>query len=381
VQRRALAAATRAELEARGYAGRADLAACFLEHVVRNLRPGGRLCVIVPNKLLAAAYAEPLRRLLLQRLRIAEIWDLSGSRVFPDHAAYPVVLVGQRGPSRRGSRVRIRDAGGRTAHTWSHAALQALPSAVVPLGLAPELAPLLERLRQCARFGDVVSLRCGIAVPGFARGIGHGDERILTTGDVLPFEIRRAQRFDLGRGGVAARAVAPQRCAKVVVPGMFRRLHAAYDDGGALLGRVYFVPIVATTPLLRRAAAAPLLALLNSRLYDVLYRGLFSGVAQSGGYLRLNAPYLNVLPWPDRPVPAELVALVAGLAAPPTPVERIRLDTLVDAWFGLAPAESAALAQSQAGATLPATDDRRVSRRPSNRRRSRPIGSSQPIVT
>jgi hypothetical protein len=141
------------------------------------------------------------------------------------------------------------------------------------------------------------------------------------------------------------------------------------------------VPIVATTPLLRRAAAAPLLALLNSRLYDVLYRGLFSGVAQSGGYLRLNAPYLNVLPWPDRPVPAELVALVAGLAAPPTPVERIRLDTLVDAWFGLAPAESAALAQSQAGATLPATDDRRVSRRPSNRRRSRPIGSSQPIVT
>jgi hypothetical protein len=197
---------------------------------------------------------------------------------------------------------------------------------------------------------------------------------------VLPFQIRRRQPFDLGRAGVAARAVAAQRCAKVVIPGMFRRLCAAYDENGTLLGRVYFAPLLAPTPAQRRRAAAPLLALLNSRLYDVLYRGLFSGVAQSGGYLRMNAPYLNALPWPSAPFPPALMAFAAGIAGPLSLADRARLDGLVEAWFGLNSAESAALERAHSRATFPATGDRSVSRKPSARSRKQPLESQQPVA-
>jgi hypothetical protein len=100
-----------------------------------------------------------------------------------------------------------------------------------------------------------------------------------------------------------------QQVPKIVIPGMFQRLHAAFDAQGDLLGRVYFVPVGAGEESRRQL----LLALLNSRLYDVLYRGLFGAVAQSGGYLRLNAPYLRRLPWPDREPSMQLLQSVRRL--------------------------------------------------------------------
>jgi hypothetical protein len=110
------------------------------------------------------------------------------------------------------------------------------------------------------------------------------------------------------------------------------------------------------TAAARRRERTLLLALLNSRLYALLYAGLFGAGAQSGGYLRASTAWLAALPWPharqvrdgadadgcDNAADA-LAACVERLERRPRAADRARLDAAVEALFGLAPAERAAL--------------------------------------
>ena len=343
VAARALHAGYRRKLQTRlGGVGRADLSALFVDKMLDLLRPGGRLCVIVPNKLLASDYASALRRRLLQDFRLEEIWDLAGDGVFTGHAAYPVVLVVHHRRAIAGDTVAVHSARGTVRTRWPQEALLALPRHVVPLDLPAASWPLLRRLLAGPRFGDAVALGCGLAVPGFQRAIDRGRERIICSGDIGPFRVHGRRRFAPQSLALGSRALARQKVPKVVIPGMFRRLHAAFDARGDLLGRVYFVPF----PRRADSRRALLLALLNSRLYAVLYRGLFGAVAQSGGYLRLNAPYLRRLPWPQRAPSAALLAAVRALERPGASSKgTARLDRGVEDLFGLAAPERQLIAR------------------------------------
>jgi hypothetical protein len=317
-------------------AARADLSALFLGRALEWVRPHGRLCVIVPNKLLAADYAASLRRQLFEDSEVEEIWDLAGSSVFAGRAAYPVILVARRRRPRRNHEVHVVRADGSLRARWSQRALLDLPQHVVPLELPDEAIPLFQRLLEGKSLGDVVRVGCGIATSGYHRAVGRGEDRIIRSGDIAPFRVRGRRRFAAEEISLAPQSRARQQVPKIVIPGMFRRLHAAFDGEGDLLGRVYFVPVESKSC----AQRALLLALLNSRLYHVLYRGLFGAVSQSGGYLRLNAPYLRRLPWPERPLTPALEKVVRRLESRPVTVaETVRLNRGVEDLFGLDLAE------------------------------------------
>jgi SAM-dependent methyltransferase len=343
---RDLTAGYRAKLRAGAASpGRGDLSALFVTRMLRCLRPGGRLCVIVPNKILAAGYGAELRRQLLERMRLLEIWNLSGQRVFRGRATYPVVLVVERRAPDPADEVALFDADASLCARWRQQDLLHLPRHVVPLGLPTEALPFLRRLLAGPRFGDRVSVACGIATSGFAAAMGRGPSSIICSGDIRPFRVNGRRRFAPERVGLAARSLRRQQVAKVVIPGMFQRLHAAYDGRGDLLGRVYYVPIQAENARQAAERRALLLALLNSRLYAVLYRGLFGAVAQAGGYIRLNAPYLRCLPWPQRKPPEDLVAVVRRLERGADRVAQLRLDQCVEGLFALRPEERRLLRQ------------------------------------
>jgi len=316
----------------RGGAG--DLAALFVARILDRLRPGGRMAVIVPNKLLAAHYAGALRRRLLTEISLEEVWDFTGTRVFAGWGSYPVVLIARNAAPDAGHRVRVLDAQGALRSEWPQSALAAMPDGVIPLGLDPELAPLAERLFAGPHLGSQVRVACGIAVAGFGRAIGAGADRILCAGDIAPFRTAAPRPFAAARAGVRPASLERMRVPKILIPGMFRRLCAAWEPGDALLGRVYYVPARPQSP-----ERDLLLALLNSRLYGVLYAGLFAGVAQSGGYLRLNAPYLNAMPWPRRAAARKLATLVAALERREGAAERGALDRAVEDLFELSPSE------------------------------------------
>jgi SAM-dependent methyltransferase len=331
-----------------------DLAALFVERLLDRLRPRGVLVAIVPNKLLVARYAARLRRRLRDEFDLEEIWDLSAAGVFRGHGAYPVVLVARRVRSALRRPLRVHDAAGAARAEWPRRAWAALPDAVVPLELEPRLAAIAIRLLDGPRLGDHARFACGIATSGFGRAIGAGPDRILCARDVRAFATGAGRRFDARLAG--CRDEARLQTPKVIVPGMFRRLCAAWDGEGLLLGRVYWTALRGRTAAARRRERTLLLALLNSRLYALLYAGLFGAGAQSGGYLRASTTWLAALPWPharrardgahadasDTAADA-LAACVERLERRPSAADRARLDAAVEALFGLTPADRGAL--------------------------------------
>ncbi len=82
------------------YDGVADLYVYFIELAHQVLRPGGRYCLIVPNKWLTTAYGRPLRELLAAGTSVDGIADLSRADVFAEAEAFPCIVWGTATPER-----------------------------------------------------------------------------------------------------------------------------------------------------------------------------------------------------------------------------------------------------------------------------------------
>lgn len=82
------------------YDGVADLYVYFIELAHQVLRPGGRYCLIVPNKWLTTAYGRSLRELLAEGTSVDGIADLSRAHVFAEADAFPCIVWGTATPAR-----------------------------------------------------------------------------------------------------------------------------------------------------------------------------------------------------------------------------------------------------------------------------------------
>ncbi|MGE0404300.1 MAG: Eco57I restriction-modification methylase domain-containing protein, partial [Kofleriaceae bacterium] len=76
------------------YDGVADLYVYFVELAHRLLRPGGRYCVIVPNKWMTVEYGRPLRTFLARATTLDGVADLSTHALFANADAFPCIVWG-----------------------------------------------------------------------------------------------------------------------------------------------------------------------------------------------------------------------------------------------------------------------------------------------
>ncbi len=83
--------------------GNWDIFCLFIEKGLDLLRNDGFLGMIVPNKLLSADYAEPLRR-LINKYRIIAIRDYSNIKVF-NVGVYPIVIIIQKNEDNKNNRI------------------------------------------------------------------------------------------------------------------------------------------------------------------------------------------------------------------------------------------------------------------------------------
>ena len=87
---------------------RADLYLYFFFHAAKFLRPGGRMAVISGNSWLHVPYGRPLRRFLLDKMRLEMVLESRAETFFPDTQANALVTVAQReAPARYVSFVQI----------------------------------------------------------------------------------------------------------------------------------------------------------------------------------------------------------------------------------------------------------------------------------
>jgi hypothetical protein len=82
------------------YDGVADLYVYFIELVHRLARPGGRYCLITPNKWLTAAYGRALRAHLSAQHSVEGVVDLGRTPLFGSADAFPCIVWGTIGGPR-----------------------------------------------------------------------------------------------------------------------------------------------------------------------------------------------------------------------------------------------------------------------------------------
>jgi|GEM_PF-1670311 len=291
--------------------GQFDLLVLFIEQGLRLLRPGGRLGFLVSNKFMTATYGAALRRHLLDACRIEEIVDLSRARLFRDAAIYPTILILRRATSSGppGGRVILRDGVRDLGNlprpaTLPQETLRRRPGQILTTALDASIVKRLAAVeRRAVALGERYTVRCGLATAGHAKTLvedrgrrGRRRDRtflpFVRVENLAPYAIRWSGLWiDVDGIRASAARVADFRGRKIVIPGVRRRLEAAYDDRGYALGRVYYIPNAPPDPRL-------LLALLNSSLLDWYYRTVFGAARMAGGFLRFNGPYLRALPLP-----------------------------------------------------------------------------------
>lgn len=288
---------------ATGSAPYTDLATEVLALAVRLARPdGGRVGLVLPQSVLAARDAAPVRRAVDDVADLVWSWWSPGQHFDASVVVCAVVLERRVGPRTTAPR------------PWTEVVTEAL--AVPAVGDLWTDGTLSDRVRITANFRDQY-----YALVGAVRDDGDGPP-LISSGLIDPGEchwgmrtVRFArQRFDAPR--VDREALAPwmQRWAddllvpKVLIANQSRVIEAVADPGGRWLPAV---PVLTARPHADVDVAA-VAAVLTSPVATCWAWHRAAGTGRSATAIRLGPRWLGELPWPAGSLDGAVTALVDG---------------------------------------------------------------------
>lgn len=325
---------------------------------------GGRVGLVLPNKVQVARYAASLRAHLVLTEQLVALIDLSELDVFKQVGVYPVIVI--LGPSPGSFRACFRQPaldelgqaplGGATVSLELVRALMeppvwfTLPDGALP-GLLARLVAQLPRLEEVAQVRSTCSfhkrgLREQYIHPGpqLPDGLPYlGGQSYARRNEVRPYQVDwQGFRIHYAAEELRSRgnSLPPLEIftrPKIVICQHARSLVAWCDVEGRFVTKDVF-PVV--LPHVDTAcAAAAWTAVLNSRVVSVIYHLLFRGIQIGGGYLHFLPVYLHRLPVPPAEAVIVLGPAVLALQQDPTPGAAEALDREVSALYGLQPDE------------------------------------------
>jgi hypothetical protein len=344
-------------------AGAFDLFVPFVLRACELVRPGGRLGLIVPDRLLTTTYAESARAALFTRTALRELVDLAALGAFPDAAVFPVFVSARAGLAPAGHRF-LR---GALAPGLLTTGAERVEQSSLPIDGArlPEEAPPLASteaspVRATQPLANLFSVHAGTM--GFDAALmsnalyddddddaaaDAGPEKrasipFAVTGSVdryrltdapVRFQKRtyRAPRLPLATP-LSATRWALYRAPKIVVAGLARRLEATWVQVPLALGIAAYalLPLPSVSP----EEVLAQLAVLNSAWLSDLYRARHGHRRLSGGYLTFHRRELAALPLPvlSPAERTELAALATARAssAADAPEHALALDNQID---------------------------------------------------
>ncbi len=266
--------------------GAYDRAALFVELGLRSLSDEGRLAVLVPRALLAAPWADQLRRWSTDTFGLRDL-DVTDDRELFEHAQIHVaalVLGGDPGASP----VPLVGYADRWAVATSPdvAALADLPAHAVPLG---ELLDISASATTGEAYDLKPHVRDGEPVDGF---------RLVTSGAIDPGVIHwgtRTQRYlgdDYLTPWIPRHVVPPRRAEqwsrpRILLPGLSKNLEAAVVPDGDWAGAVATVQCVPRGAW-HGVSLDRIADLLNSEPVRAQYRALWGALALSGGNMAVS---------------------------------------------------------------------------------------------
>ncbi|MBU7005135.1 Eco57I restriction-modification methylase domain-containing protein [Phosphitispora fastidiosa] len=289
--------------------GQYDLSVLFLEEGLELLGPEGLLCYITSNKFLAAEYGLNLRQLLLENYHVTEIIDVSTLKDFHGTAAYPVIITvanSRKTPAAERLINLINISCWENAHNCKPVVVkqdffQQREEYLLTTELTEDTLPLINKLDSVKGRISRSQIACGLAVAGFGKWVteelpGGTEENphehflsFIQAGDITPYQVKPGAWIDGSK--IKYGKMGKIKMPKLVIPGIARRLSAAVDYSGSLLGRVYYITNEDLFLNLRYLAV-----LFNSFLLNFYYRIVYWPIHLADGYLRFNSGYLAGIP-------------------------------------------------------------------------------------
>lgn len=294
--------------------GSYDIYILFFERASMICSENGNIGFIVPNKLLSAEYAEALRAFFIKECEIQAIIDYSAVRVFSANV-YPIVLVLRR--TKSGSDARIESIQRSQVREVPQSAFVDAPSylwgfiltdfsqileralvATVPLGSLGTVTGAATVSEAYEITSAIEDLKLPSVPPGFSKFIVSGNIRpFRSTWETSPVQYLKTRYTK----PIADLSAIPQKrkqqalSVKVIISGMAKRPVAFFDAQGEYLSGKSTVIICDPK---RDVSLEDLTAILNSKLGALIYLGLYSGLALSGGYMRFGPPQISAFPIP-----------------------------------------------------------------------------------
>ena len=309
--------------------GNWDIYIPFVELGIRLLKPSGFQAYVTPNKIIGADYARQLQQEWFFRNHIRSVHDFSPLSLFEGAlVSVVIVVIEKKGDTAENGSQTVRfvqyqqDVQIPSKEVLvEQASLYNLPAGCISFPITAADLTLLSWIGGRKVLSDIAELSDGMAVdeaykikPYVSDGVEADWEdpqviKLVNTGTIDPFELlwnTRRLKF-LGYAGtmpVVSRQFLEQRYPKrieqaakttVVVAGLSMRLEAAVLKAGVMSG-------VATVLLQPFEGICPyaLCALLNSRVYSNLYKGLFGMSGLTADALNYSANLMGYLPIPAR---------------------------------------------------------------------------------
>jgi len=286
--------------------GQYDYLVPFIEKAASLLKDGGIFGFIVSNKFMATEFGIVLRKKLIYKLKLEQLIDVSHFRVFKEAAVYPIILIFKKSKPTdkdyvlvntpeedefkkgivRENRIPIRF-------------FKQMPECILSTSLTEEKVNLIERIMKYPKINPK-NIACGMAQTGFSKKIVQFDKipqgqqkdyiPMLQGSDVDRYYVAHSNK-GIPLSMISNEKIKDFKKKKILIPGMVKKLYAGLDQLGCACGRLYYITEDAVKYNLKY-----LLTLFNSKLWAFIYETIYGAVHLQGDYLRVNSPYLGVLP-------------------------------------------------------------------------------------
>ncbi len=303
-----------------------DISVLFIEKSLELLKEkDGFLSMLTTNKFLAADYGIRIRQLLINHTELKEITNISSLPIFGRTAVYPIIITFKKSLPKASNMVVIKkfqklneliENRNTESQLLPQQLIMKIPSFVFPISGQIHLINYL--YNNFKTLSDSISdLKILYRPYGFINWSKHlnnisntphskKDLLLIGTGNVGKYHIKFDKLIKI------AKKIIPisyfryniefehiwEVCStqKLVFREVAKELTWNYDPGiYTNVTGLYFVSI----PSFNQEKLFGLLAIMNSKLMDLIFKTLFSTLHMSGGYLRFNGSFIRRLPIPQ----------------------------------------------------------------------------------
>ena len=334
--------------------GNWDIYVVFIERGINLARNGGIITYIIPNKLVAAPYAQRIREYMGEN-HIYELRNYSNVKVFESVAVYPFVFLMCKGAANNYTFMTMMESLDTIEYSKKISAQKLQQNNNWDKYFCADLMSLnvLDKIEDNEKLGNIAIVKGAATVNEAYELLGlleNYDNQIeffsfVNTGTIDPYQsLWGKEKTQYIKHSFykpvllkeKLRNLYPNRYSesianKIIVGGMCKRLECYYDAGKCLAGKSTSIIYNSKYPL------KYIIGLLNSKLMTFFYVTYFGSLSLAGGFFRIGVPQLQELPIKYiKEYESELIDLVDAVLLDPNNTDcRKAIDSMVYKIYGL----------------------------------------------